>query len=27
MAYAQRLIPNKVRISRDYYMSGTDNFL
>lgn len=25
-AYAQRLIPNKVRISRDYYMSGTDNF-
>ncbi|MCR1024314.1 DUF6340 family protein [Cellulophaga baltica] len=26
IAYAQRLIPNKVRISRDYYMSGTDNF-
>ncbi|ADV51074.1 hypothetical protein Celal_3827 [Cellulophaga algicola DSM 14237] len=26
IAYAQRLVPNKIRISRDYYMSGTDNF-
>ncbi|WP_158978440.1 DUF6340 family protein [Cellulophaga sp. L1A9] len=26
IAYAQRLIPNKVRISREYYMSGTDSF-
>lgn len=26
IAYANRYIPNKVRISRDYYITGTDNF-
>ncbi len=26
IAYAQRLVPNKIRISRDYYKSGTDSF-
>ncbi|WP_052188102.1 DUF6340 family protein [Cellulophaga sp. Hel_I_12] len=26
IAYAKRLVPNKVRISRDYFVSGTNNF-
>lgn len=26
IAYAQRLVPNSTRISRDYFVSGTDNF-
>lgn len=26
IAYAERLVPNKIRISRDYFVSGSDNF-